>query len=101
MSIQIDSTKNGAFFIARSKTITRRIVTKLKTPIGDVLASMGHDGVLLDAKRHNSVAVLSLDDDLVDYLLECSPSLIAESQKNRREMDAGDFVIHDEVRELL
>ena len=81
--------------------MTRQIVTNLDTPIGDVLASMGHQGVLLEAKGHEPVAVLPFDDDLIDYLLERSPRLIAECQRIRREMDSGDFVTHDEVRELL
>lgn len=81
--------------------MTRQTVTNLTTPIGDVLASMGRDGVLLEAKGHEPVAVLPLDDDLIDYLLERSPRLIAECQRIRREMDAGDFVTHDEILRLL
>ncbi len=81
--------------------MTRQVVTNLETPIGDVLAAMGREGVLLETKDHEPVAVLLLDDDLIDYLLERSPRLTAECQRIRREMDAGDFVTHDEVRKLL
>lgn len=81
--------------------MTRQTVANLDTPIGDVLASMGQEGVLLEAKGHEPVAVLPLDDDLIDYLLERSPRLMAECQRIRHEMDAGDFVTHDEVRKLL
>ena len=81
--------------------MTRQTVTNLMMPIGEVLAAMGSDGVLLDAAGHDPVVVLPLDDDLVDYLLERNPRLSAECQRIRREMDAGDFVTRDEVLRLL
>ena len=43
--------------------MTRQTVTNLMTPIGDVLAAMGTDGVLLDTVGHDPVAVLPLDDE--------------------------------------
>ncbi len=81
--------------------MTRQTVTNLMTPIGDVLAAMGSDGVLLDSVGHETVAVLPLDDDLIDFLMERSPKLIAECQRLRREMEAGDFVTHAEVMRLV
>ena len=80
--------------------MTRQTVTNLMTPIGEVLATMGTDGVLLDAVGHDPVAVLPLDDELIDYLVERSPRLIAECRRLRQEMDAGDFVTHEEVMRL-
>ena len=50
--------------------------------------------------RHELAAVLPLDDDLLDYLLERSLSLIAECQRLRQELAAGDFVTHEEVIRL-
>ncbi len=80
--------------------MTRQTVTNLMTPIGDVLAAMGTDGVLLDTVGHDPVAVLPLDDELIDYLVERSPRMIAECRRLRREMEAGDFVTHEEVMRL-
>ena len=80
--------------------MTRQTVTNLMTPIGEVLAAMGADGVLLDAAGHEPVAVLPLDDELIDYLVERSPRLVAECRRLRKEMDAGDFVTHEEVMRL-
>lgn len=81
--------------------MTRQMVTNLMTPIGDVLAAVGREGVLLDATGYETVAVLPLNDDLLDYLLEHSPKLIAECQRLREEMEAGHYVTHDEVLRLL
>ena len=80
--------------------MTRQTVTNLMTPIGDVLAAMGTDGVLLDTVGPDPVAVLPLDDELIDYLVERSPRMIAECRRLRREMEAGDFVTHEEVMRL-
>lgn len=81
--------------------MTRQRVTNLMTPIGDVLAAMGSDGLLLDSVGHETVAVLPLDDDLIDFLTERSPKLIAECQRLRQEIEAGDFVTHEEVMRLI
>lgn len=80
--------------------MTRQTVTNLMTPIGEVLAAMGSDGVLLDTAGHETVAVLPLDDELIDYLVERSPRLIAECRRLRKEVDAGNFVSHEEVMRL-
>ncbi len=81
--------------------MTRQTVTNLMTPIGDVLAAVGRDGVLLDAAGHETVAVLPLNDELMDYLLEHSPKLIAECKRLREELEAGQYVTHEEVMRLL
>ena len=85
----------------RSNTMTRQTMTNLMTPIRDVLAAMGEDGVLLEVAGHEPVAVLPLSDDLIDFLLERSPRLIAECQRLREEIEAGNYVTHEEVLRLL
>ena len=37
----------------------------------------------------------------MDYLLEHRPKLIAECQRLRKEMEAGQYVTHEEVMRLL
>ncbi|MCY3020407.1 MAG: hypothetical protein NTW87_15415 [Planctomycetota bacterium] len=46
-------------------------------------------------------AVLPLDDDLLDYLLERNPRFQAECERVFREMKAGRFKTHAEVKKLF
>ncbi len=80
--------------------MTRKTVTNMKTPIGEVVAGMGREGILLRTAGHEPIAMLPLDDDLLDYLLERSPRLIAECRRLREELEAGDYVTHEEVMRL-
>ena len=72
----------------------------LKKPIGDILKDIGPEGVLLESSQAR-YAVIPLDDDLIDYLLERSPKLAEECKRIRERMKAGGFKSSKEVRRLL
>ena len=67
------------------------------TPIGEVLHAVGSDGIILETEG-NTYAVLPLDDNLIDYLLERNPKYIDSCQEIRQRMRAGQFRSHDEVK---
>jgi hypothetical protein len=81
--------------------MTVQPVTDLKTPIGEILEGVGAEGLLLEAERQTHYAVLPLDDDLVDYLLERSPRFGEACREIRHQMSAGNFRTHEEVRKLF
>ena len=78
-----------------------RVVKDLKTPVGKVLRIAAKHGALLEAGKQKRYAVLPLDDDLIDFLLERSPKLIKECRKIDKEMKAGKYTTHDEVKRMF
>ena len=81
--------------------MTVQPVTDLNTTIGDVLRTAGTGGVLLEPEGHGQYAVLPLDDDLMDYLLERCPSLIELCREVRQRMQSGSYHTHEQVKEIL
>lgn len=81
--------------------MTVQQVTDLKTPIGEILKAAGPDGVVLKAAGQPGYAVIPLDDELIDYLIERSPKFIQACEAIRRQMQAGQYKIHEEVKKLL
>lgn len=80
--------------------MTLRHITDLKAPIGQVLEAAGEDGLLIESGGKPTHAVIPLDDELIDYLLERSPKFIQSCREIREQMRKGDFVSHDAVRNL-
>ncbi len=81
--------------------MTVQPISDPSTPIGDVLARAGDDGVLLESEGQGRYALLPLDDDLMDYLIERSPELRLQCSEIRKRMDAGRSRTHEEVRREL
>ena len=73
----------------------------LSTPIGDVLKEVGNGGVLLESAGNIPFALIPLDDDLIDFLIERNPKFIEECRQIRQRMNAGQSRSHDEVKKLL
>ncbi len=69
--------------------------------MGQILKAADADGVLLESESEKRYAVLPLNDDLVDYLLEHDPRFIEECDRIRDRMRAGKFHGHDEVKKAL
>ncbi len=69
--------------------------------ISEVLQAAGQDGVVLESDGQPRFAVLPLDDQLIDYLVEHSPKFIEVCRGIRDRMQAGRFHTHDEVKEAL
>lgn len=81
--------------------MTIRTVTNPTTPLGDVLRDATPDGVLVQGEGQAQFAIIPLDDDLVDYLLERSPKLAEDCRRIRQRMHDSHFHTHASVKELL
>lgn len=66
-------------------------------PIGDVIKSAGDRGLLLESEHQVRYALLPLDDDLIDFLIERNPAFRLQCREIRRRMDAGGSRTHAEV----
>jgi hypothetical protein len=81
--------------------MTVQCVSDLSTPIGEILQAVGPDGMLLESSGGTRYALVPLDDDLIDHLIERNPKLIEECRLIRERMHAGRFHTHDEIKGLL
>lgn len=81
--------------------MTIQQVTDPKTPIGDILSKASSDGVLIESSDKTAYALLPLDDDLIDHLLEHNPKFIRECQQIRQRIRGGQFHTHEQVKRLL
>ncbi len=81
--------------------MTVQPVSDPSLPIGELLKTAGSEGVLLESEDRGRYALLPLDDDLIDFLIERSPTFRAHCREIRRRMDSGQFKTHDEVRMRL
>ena len=81
--------------------MTIQHVSDLGTPIGKLLAAADAEGLLIESQGQSRYAVLPLDDDLLDYLLERNPQFVADCRQIRERMRAGVSRTHAEVKQLL
>ncbi len=76
-------------------------VDNQQIPIGELLQAAAPDGVVLESGGQPRFALLPLDDELIDYLVEHSPKFIEACKGIRERMKTGRFHTHDEVRTSL
>ena len=76
-------------------------VSDPKTPIGEILKSAGSEGIVLESEGQGRYALLPLDDDVIDLLMERSPKFRADCLEIRQRMDSGQFKTHEDVRRQL
>jgi hypothetical protein len=76
-------------------------IDDLKTPIGDLLRAAGADGVLLESAGETRYALMPLDDDLIDFLIERSPKFIEQCREIQKRMQAGKLRTHEEIKKLF
>jgi len=76
-------------------------VSDPNTPIGEILKSAGSEGILLESEGQGRYALLPLDDDVIDLLMERSPRFRADCLEIRQRMDSGQFMTHEDVRRQL
>ncbi len=81
--------------------MTVQLVSDPKTPISEILRAVGSDGLLLETEGQARYAVIPLDEDLIDYLIERSPRFIEVCRQIRARMAAGRFHAHEAVKTLL
>jgi hypothetical protein len=81
--------------------VTVQLVSDPNTPIGWILETAGSEGILLESEGQGRYALLPLDDDVIDFLIERSPTFRARFREIRERMESGQFQTHDEVRRTL
>lgn len=78
--------------------MTVQSINDRSTPIGEILETAGPEGVLLESEGQQRYALLPLDDDLIDFLIERSPAFRGRCREIRHRMDSGQFQTQDEVK---
>lgn len=73
----------------------------MQTPIGDVLDQTGQEGLILGISGEPSFAVLPLDEEVLDFLIERDPRFIEECSRIREQMREGKRISHADVREMF
>ncbi len=81
--------------------MTVQSVSDPSTPIGEILKTVGSEGILLESEDQGRYALLPLDEDLLDYLIERSPTFRVRCREILQRMGSGRFQTHDEVRRQL
>ena len=81
--------------------MTVKPVSDPNTPIGEILKAAGSDGIVLESEGQGRYALLPLDDDVIELLVERSPSFRAHCRAIRERMNSGEFQTHEEVRRRL
>lgn len=81
--------------------MTVQSVSDLQMPIGQVLQLAGSDGILLQPQGQSPFALIPLNDDVLDFLLERNPRLIEECRRIRQRMSGGAAHTQGEVNALF
>jgi hypothetical protein len=81
--------------------MTVQPVSDPNTPIGEILKSAGTEGIVLESEGQGRYALLPLDDDVIDLLIERSPRFRADCHEIRQRIDSGQFQTHEDVRKQL
>ena len=76
-------------------------VSDPNTPIGEILKTAGSEGIVLESEGQGRYALLPLDDDVIDLLIERNPTFRDHCHEIRERMDSGQFQTHEEVRRQL
>ena len=76
-------------------------ISDLQTPIGEILKAAEASGVVIQADDQEQYALLPLDDELLEFLLERNPKFIEECEQIRQRMMSGESYSQDEVERLL
>ena len=81
--------------------MTVQPISDLNTPIGQILKAAGSEGIVLESEGQGRYALLPLDDDVIDLLIERNPTVRDHCHEIRERMDSGQFQTHEEVRRQL
>jgi hypothetical protein len=81
--------------------MTVRPIPDLNTPIGQILKAAGSEGIVFESEGQGRYALLPLDDDVIDLLIERSPTFRDLCHEIRERMDSGQFQTHEDVRRQL
>ena len=81
--------------------MTTQAVNDPNTPIGEILKAAGSEGIVLESEGQVRYALLPLDDDVIDLLIERGPRFRADCEVIRERMGSGQFHTHNDVRKQL
>ena len=81
--------------------MTVQPITDLNTPIGQILKTAGSEGIVFESEGQGRYALLPLDDDVIDLLIERSPTFRDLCHEIRQRVDSGQFQTHEDVRKQL
>ena len=81
--------------------MTVQPVSDPNTPIGEILKAAGSEGIVLESEDQGRYALLPLDDDVIDLLIERNPRFRAECLEIRERMTSAQFQAHEDVRKQL
>lgn len=81
--------------------MTIRTITNPTTPVTELLRDAMPDGVVVQGEGQAQFALIPLDDDLVDYLLERRAKFAETCRQIRQRMRDGRFHTHAGVKQLL
>jgi hypothetical protein len=76
-------------------------ISDMQTPIGEILKAAEANGVVIQADDQEQYALLPLDNELLDFLLERNPKFIEECEQIRQRMMSGESYSQDDVERLL
>jgi hypothetical protein len=76
-------------------------LSDMQTPIGKILETAKAPGVVIQSDDQKQYALLPLDDELLDFLLERNPTFIEECEEIRQRMISGEPYSRDAVERLL
>lgn len=76
-------------------------ISDLEMTIGEVLKAADATGALIRSDDQEQYAVLPLDDELMDFLLERNPMFIEQCEQIRRRMTSGESYSPEEVERML
>lgn len=81
--------------------MTIETVNNLQTPIGEILQRAATDGIVLHTQGKSPFAVVPLDDDLLDFLVERNPRFAEDCRKIRERMLSGAVHSQEEINALF
>lgn len=81
--------------------MTTHHIDDFQSPIGDVLRLVGSDGILLQPRGEMPLALIPLDDDVLDFLIERNPRFIDDCRKIRERMARGSAHSQHEIDALF
>jgi hypothetical protein len=76
-------------------------VIQTDTRIVDLLSRARQKPLILQADDADEFALIALDDEVIDLLLERNPEFIAECKQIDQRMKRGDYLTHEQVLQAL
>ena len=76
-------------------------VSSTDTSLRTMLQKARAEPLVLQAEEEGDFAVLPLDDDVLDLLLERNPAFIEECRQIRERMRQGDYVTYEEALHMF